>query len=95
MVTLLHAVVPASTFNPEKGTAFLFANWGRAWRCGRFENAQLQAIAFSNLPYFSTREEFASDVAMFRKKYPFTRNVAIQFRLFATKLIGIEEYSVK
>jgi hypothetical protein len=191
------ATLTASSFTPAKGTVFLFANWGRAWKCGAFENAQLQAIAFAKVPYsglkeellsleprstllandkwllyayvvepgeyalasfdlkvaksvkdvrrlkpgasdlfkdnkpiggtfkvaageivyignfwvdcttpdpipwryFSTREEFARDVTTFRKAYPFTKDVPILYRLFATELIGqmydVEEYSVK
>ena len=29
-----------------KGLVILQANWGRYWKCGRFENAQLQKLAF-------------------------------------------------
>lgn len=49
--------------------------------------------------YFSVRSEFASDVAEFRKEYPFTKEVPIQYRLFFTNMIGqmlgVEEYSIK
>lgn len=49
--------------------------------------------------YFSTPEGFASDVAYFRKKYPFAKEVPIHFRPLVTKMIGqmhdAEEYVVE
>ena len=33
----------------DKGTVLLHVNWGRMWGCGRYENAQLQELAFSKL----------------------------------------------
>lgn len=43
-------VLSESTYSPGKAIVFLFVNWGRAWRCGSFENAQLQYIAFAGTP---------------------------------------------
>jgi hypothetical protein len=189
----------ADTFSSTKGTVFFFVNWGRAWGCGDFENAQLQEITFAKIPYsgiqdeelslklgflakilaknqwipyayvvdpgeyalvafdlkvanstkdirhlkpvaanlikdnkpvagtfkvaageivyignfwvdcttsdpipwryFSVRSGFLNDVADFRKEYPFTKEVPIQYRLFSTNVIGqmlgVEEYSIK
>jgi hypothetical protein len=33
----------------SKGLVILQVNWGRYWHCGRFENAQLQKLAFQRL----------------------------------------------
>jgi hypothetical protein len=33
----------------ENGTVLLHVNWGRKWKCGVYENAQLQELAFSRL----------------------------------------------
>ncbi len=32
-----------------KGTILLAANWGRQWKCGEYENAQLVKLGFTNL----------------------------------------------
>jgi hypothetical protein len=32
-----------------KGVVILQVNWGRYWRCGRYQNAQLQRLAFRRL----------------------------------------------
>lgn len=40
----------AATFKPESGTVFFNVNWGRVWKCSRFENAQLELLTFSRFP---------------------------------------------
>jgi hypothetical protein len=32
-----------------KGTVIMQVNWGRYWKCGTYENAQLQRLAFRRL----------------------------------------------
>jgi len=50
----LEAQVPLSEHaflqsGATKGTVIVQVNWGRYWRCGRYENAQLQRLAFRRL----------------------------------------------
>lgn len=185
------------TYKTDQGVIIIQMNWGRTWKCGQFENAQLQALTFTKLPidssepvsleletpsklfvdnkflpyafviqsgeyvltgfdvkiarsmtdvahingskdnlikdgkpvggsfivnpgeivyvghfgldcgaepflwryYIEGREEFEKYIAGFRQKYPFTKNVPVQFRLFSTQLLGnpfsLQDPSVK
>lgn len=38
------------TYKPDLGVLIIQVNWGRAWKCGQFENAQLQALTFTKSP---------------------------------------------
>jgi hypothetical protein len=41
----------ARGFDPAgEGVVLIQVNWGRYWPCGKFENAQLQALTFSRMP---------------------------------------------
>jgi len=40
----------ADTYKPDLGVLIVQVNWGRAWKCGQFENAQLQALTFTKSP---------------------------------------------
>lgn len=44
------------TYNKELGVIITQINWGRTWPCGQFENAQLQALTFSNSQTNSSEE---------------------------------------
>jgi hypothetical protein len=49
-----HAQVPLSEesfhdLNATKGLVILQVNWGRYWKCGQYEDAQLQKLAFRRL----------------------------------------------
>ena len=35
--------------NASKGVVLVAANWGRQWKCGEYENAQLVKLEFTNL----------------------------------------------
>lgn len=52
--TLVIAEEPVSlsvdAYKPDLGVLIIQVNWGRAWKCGQFENAQLQAITFTKFP---------------------------------------------
>lgn len=39
-----------STYNPDLGVMIVQVNWGRMWKCGQYENAQLQALSFTQSP---------------------------------------------
>lgn len=39
----------ADTYKADLGVLIIHVNWGRTWKCGQFENAQLQALAFTKL----------------------------------------------
>lgn len=42
------AKTDAIVYNPEKGLVLAEVNWGRKWRCGDFENAELQHLKFTS-----------------------------------------------
>ena len=39
-----------STYKPDLGVIMIQVNWGRTWKCGQYENAQLQALTFTKSP---------------------------------------------
>lgn len=43
------------TYQPDKGILIIQANWGRRWKCGQFDNAQLQALTFTKSPIDSPK----------------------------------------
>lgn len=52
--TLVIAAEPVSlsadTYKADLGVLVIQVNWGRTWKCGQFENAQLQALTFTKSP---------------------------------------------
>lgn len=38
------------TYKADLGVIIIQMNWGRRWKCGQFENAQLQALTFTKTP---------------------------------------------
>lgn len=52
--TLVVAAEPvnlsADTYKADLGVLIIQLNWGRVWKCGQFENAQLQALTFTKSP---------------------------------------------
>lgn len=38
------------TYKADLGVLIIQVNWGRVWKCGQFENAQLQALTFTKSP---------------------------------------------
>jgi len=43
-----------NTYKTDLGVLIIQINWGRAWNCGQFENAQLQALTFTKSPIDGT-----------------------------------------
>lgn len=39
-----------NTYKADLGVIIIQINWGRTWKCGQYENAQLQALTFTKLP---------------------------------------------
>jgi len=39
-----------ATYQSDLGVILVQLNWGRSWRCGAYENAQLQALTFTRSP---------------------------------------------
>jgi hypothetical protein len=39
------------TYKADLGIIIIQINWGRTWKCGQFENAQLQALTFTKSPF--------------------------------------------
>jgi hypothetical protein len=52
--TLVMAAEPVSltadTYKADLGVIIIQVNWGRVWKCGQYENAQLQALTFTKSP---------------------------------------------
>ena len=42
------------TYKEHLGVIIIEVNWGRVWKCGQFENAQLQAHTFTKSPINGT-----------------------------------------
>ena len=45
------------TYKANLGVIILQVNWGRTWNCGSYENAQLQALTFTQSPIDSTESD--------------------------------------
>jgi len=43
-----------NTYKPGSGVLTLGVNWGRTWKCGRYENAQIEALTFRRSPLTSS-----------------------------------------
>ena len=37
-------------FKPDVGAIIIQLNWGRTWKCGMYENAQLEGLTFTRMP---------------------------------------------
>lgn len=66
----------ATTYKQDLGVLIIQVNWGRAWKCGHFENAQLQALTFRKSPHdapepVSLDLETPSKVAVDNKFLPY------------------------
>jgi len=44
------------TYKAELGVIIIQINWGRRWKCGQFENAQVQALTFTKSPFDSPEQ---------------------------------------
>lgn len=40
-----------ANYDPKLGVIMVQINWGRSWKCGPFENAQLQGLTFTKQPF--------------------------------------------
>jgi len=65
------------TYNAEMGVAIIHVNWGRVWKCGKFENAQLEALNFTKTPIDS------QDVTVLNLETPSKLNVANKYLAYA------------
>ncbi len=43
-------LLDASSYKPDLAVVILQVNWGRAWKCNQYQNAQLQALTFRSIP---------------------------------------------
>jgi hypothetical protein len=48
----------ADTYKSDLGVLIIQVNWGRTWKCGQFENAQLQALTFTKSPIETSESVF-------------------------------------
>ncbi|MCC6139401.1 MAG: hypothetical protein IT389_02155 [Nitrospira sp.] len=51
------------TYKADLGVLIIQVNWGRVWKCGQFENAQLHAFTFTKSP-IDTPEPVSLDLEM-------------------------------
>lgn len=49
----------------DKGVLLLSVNWGRAWGCGPYENAELRGIGFDRLPASKRTNEEPADILLY------------------------------
>jgi hypothetical protein len=58
--TLVVAAEPVNfsedTYKADQGVILVQMNWGRTWKCGQYENAQLQALTFTKSPIDSPEQ---------------------------------------
>ena len=40
-------ILTETAYKPDLGILIIQVNWGRTWKCGQYENAQLQALTFT------------------------------------------------
>jgi hypothetical protein len=62
-----------------KGVVLLDVNWGRQWRCGSFENAELRSLSFDRLPFTKSSDEAAADLTLEEPPSLFTRSTFINY----------------
>lgn len=48
----------------QQGIVLLDARWGRQWKCGKYENAQLVSFSFDKLPLSARPDAAAADVTI-------------------------------
>jgi hypothetical protein len=48
----------------SKGVVLLAANWGRRWKCGQYENAQLRTFGFDRIPVRKQGDEVPADLLL-------------------------------
>ncbi len=46
-----------ASYKADAGVILIQVNWGRSWRCGRYENAQIHAMRFTRSPFDSAASE--------------------------------------
>lgn len=54
-------ILSEDTYKADLGVLIIQVNWGRTWKCGQFENAQLQALTFTKSP-IDTPEPISLDL---------------------------------
>jgi hypothetical protein len=57
-----------------KGIVLLDVNWGRRWRCGSYENAELRGLSFDRLPSIKSSDDAAADLKLEESSGLFTRS---------------------
>lgn len=84
------------TKNDNNGVILLDVNWGRAWNCGGFENAQLISLAFDKLPITDSSNEAIPDLVL---QSPSRLNVDQKFINYAYSLpageYALSAFSIK
>ena len=68
-------------YRAAKGVVLLDVNWGRRWRCGSFENAELRRLSFDRLPLTKSSDDAAADLTLEEAPSLFTRETFINYAL--------------
>jgi hypothetical protein len=66
-------------YRATKGVVLLDVNWGRRWRCGSFENAELRRLSFDRLPLTKSSDDAAADLTLEEAPSLFTRSTFINY----------------
>jgi hypothetical protein len=66
-----------------KGVVLLDVNWGRQWRCGSFENAELRSLSFDRLPSAKSSDDAAADLTLEEAPSLLTRSAFINYAVIA------------
>jgi hypothetical protein len=89
----ISAEVTAESFAQHRGTmgvVLLAVNWGRRWKCGGYENAQLFSFSFDRMPLIPRSDEHAADLTV---EGPFRVTVRPEFLNYAL-LVEPGEYAL-
>jgi hypothetical protein len=65
----------------SKGVVLLDANWGRRWKCGGFENAELRSLSFDRIPSTKSSDDAPPDLTLEQPSSLFARPIFINYAL--------------
>lgn len=88
-----------TSYNQNKdklGVVLLDARWGRQWKCGRYENAQLVSFSFDKFPLTKKSDELQSDITVATTSI---LNVSPKFQSYALLVppgeYGLSNFTIK
>jgi hypothetical protein len=66
-------------YRGTRGVVLLDVNWGRRWRCGSFENAELRRLSFDRLPLTKSSDDTVADLTLEEAPSLFTRSTFVNY----------------